>query len=247
MGSLKSKPSAASQSPDATLRVARSLLGRALGFRDCQPSTLDAMVGAGRLRRLGKGEWLGRRGEPFSMLCVLVEGSLETSITRRDGRRHLISFLQPGDLLGMISSLDGLGHVNDLRGRGAATVLLLIPSQAIDALRPRDPALGRAFELQLAFRSRLLYERLAADPSMPLDARMARMLSSLSVLYGRPGPEGVLLDLKISQSDLGDWLGVSRQRANFTAQKLRGQGLIHLGYSTITIADPEGLRRFADT
>ncbi|MBP8308126.1 MAG: winged helix-turn-helix domain-containing protein [Burkholderiaceae bacterium] len=51
----------------------------------------------------------------------------------------------------------------------------------------------------------------------------------------------MLLEMKISQADLGDWLGVSRQRANFAVQKLRADGLITLGYSNITIIDPQGL------
>jgi CRP-like cAMP-binding protein len=100
---------------------------------------------------------------------------------------------------------------------------------------------SRAFEQQLAFRSRMLYERLASDPSMPLEMRLARLLQTLSAMYGVPDADGVLLRMKISQSDLGDWLGVSRQRANAAVQQLRGEGLIQLRYSTITIVDPAKL------
>ena len=116
--------------------------------------------------------------------------------------------------------------------------MLLIPGETIRSLRELDPALTRAFERQLAFRSRMLYERLASDPSMQLELRLARLLQTLSVIYGLKRPEGVLLQMKIAQSDLGDWLGVSRQRANFAVQQLRKDGLIELRYSTITITDP---------
>lgn len=226
---------------DAQRAVARTLLGQALGFRDCRAETLDALVDAGRYRILSKGEVLAQRGAPFDMLCLIVEGSIEASLLRHDGHRHLVSFLQPGDVAGMISMLDGMGHVNDLCARSKDTTVLLIPGEAIRRLRELDPALTRAFERQLAFRSRMLYERLASDPSMPLELRLARLLQTLSMMYGLKRPEGLLLQMKIAQSDLGDWLGVSRQRANFAVQQLRKDGLIELRYSAITITDPARL------
>ena len=108
-------------------------------------------------------------------------------------------------------------------------------------MREHDRNLGLAFERQLASRSRLLSERMASDPAMPLEMRLARLLQTLIGLYGIERPEGLLLEMKISQADLGDWLGVSRQRANFAVQKLRADGLITLRYSNITIIDSQRL------
>jgi len=220
--------------------TARGLLGAALGFRDCRPETLDALIDAGHARALGKGELFLSQGEPFNMLCLVVEGSVEVSLLRHDGRRHLISFLQPGDLVGLMCLIDGQGHVNDLRARHATSVWL-VPGDVVDRLRGQDPALGQAFERQLVFRSRMLYERLSADPSMPLDQRLARLLHLLSGLYGRPQDGALQLDMKVSQADLADWLGVSRQRINFVIQQLERDGLISLRYSAITITNPPGL------
>ena len=189
----------------------------------------------------GKGELLTGRGSRFDNLCIVVQGSLETSLIRHDGHRHLISFLQAGDTAGMIGLIDGLGHVNDLLAREARTTVLLVPGDQVRQLRAQDPALGRAFELQLAFRSRLLYERLAADPSVPLESRIASLLTTLAALYGVKRADGVLVSMKISQADLADWLGVSRQSINLSMQQLRAEKLIQAQYSTITITDPQRL------
>ncbi len=220
--------------------MARALLNRSLGMRDCRTDTLDMLVAAAHTRTLGKGELFLSQGDPFNMLCMVIEGSLEVSLSRLDGHRHLISFLQPGDLVGLMCLIDGQGHVNDLRARHSTT-LLLVPGDDIRRLRQHDPALGHAFERQLVFRSRLLYERLAADPSMPLEARLARLLHLLIGLYGRASEGVVMLDMKVSQTDLADWLGVSRQRINFVIQELERAGLIRLSYSRITITDRAGL------
>jgi CRP-like cAMP-binding protein len=226
--------------------LARRLLGDALGFRACSAATLDAMVAGGTFRTMGKGEMLAGRGSRFDNLCIVVQGSLETSLLRHDGHRHLISFLQAGDTAGMISLIDGLGHVNDLRAREAKTTVLVVPGDHVRQLRVQDAALGLAFELQLAFRSRLLYERLAADPSVPLESRIASLLTTLAALYGVKRDGGVLVSMKISQADLADWLGVSRQSINLAMQQLRTEKLIQAQYSTITITDPQRLAARVD-
>lgn len=231
---------------DTTIKtIARKTLGETLGFAGCFPHTLDGLVAAASVSRLGKGEALALRGQPFDALGLIVQGSLETRIINHDGHRHLISFLQPGDVVGIISVLDGLGHINDLIARGSDTVVLRMPGSTVREFRENDPGLGRAFELQLAFRSRLLHERLAADSAMSIEARVARLLLTLSNLYGEQRPGGLVLKIKVSQADLADWLGVSRQSVNTVLQRLNTQGVIRVSYSTLTVADVEGLRQLA--
>lgn len=216
---------------------ARTLMGNTLGFRDCLASSLDSLVAAGIIRTLGKGEYLVHRGEPFDTLCLIVRGSLETRVMHRDGHRHLISFLQPGEIAGMISVLDGLGHINDLVAREADAAVLLMPGPLVRELREVDHLVGRAFETQLVYRSRLLHDRLAADPAMALEARLARLLLTLSRLHGEQRPDGLLLTIKIAQSDLADWLGASRQSVNAALQALRQSDVIRMTYSSITVID----------
>ena len=222
-----------------------SLLRNTLGFRDCATATLDALVREGRLRSYGKGETVVRRGEPFDCLCLIVRGSIETSLNARDGHRHLISFLLPGAVAGMISVIDGLGHVNDMIAREAQTLVLLMAGDAVRSLRSRDPSLVRAFETHLAFRSRLLYERLDTHPGIDLPTRMARMVVLLARLHGVNGAAGITLPLKMSQADYADLLGVTRQRVNYALKQLRETGLIQVDRSCITVSDLDRLLAYS--
>ncbi len=224
------------------LILARSLIGRSLGFKDCRPETLDALMQLATLRWLARGEMLAKRGDEFDCLCLVLEGSIEVSILRHDGHRHLIHFLQPGDVVGYINMIDGQGQVNDLVSRFTDTAILLVPGHDIRQLRLANPDLRDAFEIQMAFRSRLLYERLAADASLPLEARLCKLLLTLVKLYGLNRPEGILLDVRISQADLADWLGVSRQRINLAAQLMKSEGLLRMSYSSIIVIDLPGLQ-----
>jgi CRP/FNR family transcriptional regulator, cyclic AMP receptor protein len=225
--------------------IAATLLRQALGFRRCEPEAIDALVAAGHVTVLGKGEFLVRCGEPFDLMCLVIEGALEASLSRANGRRQLFAYLQPGDTCGIMSLLDGLPQANDMIGREASTRLLVVRGSDYRLLRDRYASIARAVEVQLAYRSRLLHERTMGDSSMPLDVRLARLLHLQSAISGRKLSDGFKVTMKMSQADIGNFLGVSRQRANFAAQQLKKDGLIVLHYSEVTIVDPTGLAKHA--
>ncbi len=228
--------------------LGRALLGRAPGFRDCQAAILDTLIAAGEIRSLNNGEILVQRGQRLDAMCMVLDGSMETSITRQDGHRQLLSYLRPGDLVGIIGIIglfDELGHVADLLARRTATVML-IPGRVMRAMRAGHPEVIRACEYQIAFRSRMLYDRLAADASMPVELRLGHLLITFTSLYGLPRGNETLLDMKLSQADLADSLGVSRQRVNLAIKALQDLGLIRVRYSTVTIVDRTALSIYAN-
>jgi len=225
--------------------IAATLLRHALGFRDCEKSTIDELLSKGRVVAFGKGEMLVRQGDVFDYLCVILEGSFESGVTQMDGRRHLLAYLQPGDIAGIFTLWDGLSHPNEMVAREAANRVMLVRSDDYRVLRDNHRSLARALELQMAYRCRLLFERVMADHSMPLEVRLARQLYLLSIISGRPHADGAQLTMRISQTDLGDFLGVSRQHVNIGLQKLKKEGLITLSYSTVTMVDPVALAQRA--
>lgn len=220
------------------------LLSRSVGFKDCSAELLDELAALGSLRKLSRGEFLMRRGDPSNYVSLLLDGTLEASVMHRDGHRHLVGLMVPGDINGLVGLVDGQQHINDLVARGDITSLML-PTDGVRRLRAREPALVFACERYLAFRSRLLYERISADPAQRLEVRVARMLQMMSTLWGTAKAEGVELDVKLSQTDIADWLGMSRQRVNFVLKKLEAEGLIALGYSAITVRRPGALQELA--
>lgn len=228
-----------------TLRaLARQLAGQALGFSDCPAEVLDELVALGQLRHLKRGEYAVHRGDAPAHVWLVVSGLFESSTQRADGHRHLLGLALPGDFFALMALVDGHSHSHDLTVR-EDSVAMLFAREGLQALRKREPSLVLACELQIAYRSRLLFERLAADPGVPLEVRAAGMLQTLATLYGRAAGSSVTLDVKLSQSDLADWLGLSRQRVNFALKQLEAEGLIALHYSSLTILDAEGLRQKA--
>lgn len=233
---MSAAPHSSEHTEKATKALALGIIGRVAWLRDCRPQTLQEMVECGSIRHYGKGERVAQCDEPFDFLGLLVKGSLEVSLTRAWGHRHLLGLMQPGDLIGLVPAVDGRGHVNDLWTRGPAT-LLLVPGDDLRRLRDADRMLARALEQHLAFRCRVLFERLVADPGLSLEGRLCSLLLTLGTLYGVPRGDGFDLEMKLSQSDMADWLGVSRQRINFVVKRLEADGLIGSRYYAVTVSD----------
>ena len=227
------------------LPLVRAMLGRAVGFRDCEPEALDALLRAGQLRTLGRGEYAVRRGDPARSAWLLVRGLVEGSITHSDGQRHLLGLLVPGDFFSLMGVVDDNGSEYDVSAR-EASVAFVVPFPRLRELRSQFPSMMSACEKQFVFRARLFQKRLAVDPGVSLDTRVASMLQLLSTVYGSPCAEGIEFSVKLTQTDMADWLGLSRQRMNFVLKQLEAEGLIQLEYASLRILNPAGLAARAD-
>jgi CRP/FNR family cyclic AMP-dependent transcriptional regulator len=225
---------------------ARRVIGQALGFSDCASDVLDELVATGQLKRLAPGEYLSQRGDRSEHVGLVVTGLLEVSALRVDGHRHFVGLVVPGDFCGVFSFIDGLSHPHNIAAR-EPTVLLLIANHALQRLRTQHPSVVLACERHLARRLNFLFERLYADPGLTLESRVASMLVMVGRLYGREVGPHIELNFKLSQTDLADWLGLSRQRMNFALKQLESERLIRLHYSILTITDPVGLAARAET
>ncbi|WEE78184.1 Crp/Fnr family transcriptional regulator [Comamonas testosteroni] len=217
---------------------------QALGFRDCSKALIEEMLALGRARQLQRGEYLGRRGDKPTRAWLLLDGLLESVSLRSNGHRHLLGLVLPGDFFGLVCVIDGGTYSNDLSSRGES----LVYGWAIEdlqALRTRHPILVQAFEKQIAFRYRLTMARLSIDSGVPLESRVASMLEILADLHGKQDGDRILLDVKLSQSDLADWLGLSRQRINFALRQLEASGVISLSYAALSITNKAGLKAIA--
>lgn len=214
---------------------------RAAGFSQCSPPLLDALVAEGAVGRLAGGETLLRRGERSDHLMMVVEGALESRIVLESGRRHLLAFVLPGMFVGFLSIIDGGPLPHDLVAH-LPTIVLRIPVAVVQRLRRTSQELHAAFELQMAARSRRLYDKVAESLLYTLRERLALELAQLSEDVGVERVGRWTIALRLSQADLADLLGASRQSVNTELRALQAAGLLRIAREQIEIADLGQLR-----
>ncbi|SCU86371.1 Crp/Fnr family transcriptional regulator [Cupriavidus necator] len=228
----------------ASARTVASVLQRAAWLRGCSAESLKAIQSQGVTRNLGRGGMLMRRGDPVDRLSVVIDGTLEVSATSATGKRHVVSYLEPGQLIGLIPFIDEGGAIHDITAHEDARVLQ-IDRPLFDRLIATEPVLTHRLMRTLCLRSRLTYTRLTDSLLLPLRQRCAQTLLHLVSPYGVPASEGVAISLKLSQEELADMIGCSRPMANRELKGLEKDGAIRMTYSHYVITDLERLRAIA--
>lgn len=224
--------------------LARAALAQAPAFSQCAGDTLDRLVSEGLLRVFRRGETVGRKGGSVDSLCVLVTGSMEISTTSATGKRHVLHYLESGQLFNLIGVLDGGPCIHDAIAH-EETLALLIPRAGLFTAMERESHLSMAMIRLLCLRSRVLYDYVAENALLPLRARCARLLLSLMDQYGASRPDGYFVTLKLSQDEFADMLGRSRQSVNKELRAFETEGVIKTNYSRFVILDLPALKVIA--
>ena len=64
--------------------------------------------------------------------------------------------------------------------------------------------------------------------------------------HGQQMKDGIAIDLKLTQRDLGSYLGLTRETVSRTLSEFRDQGLVEMRGTVIVVLDPDGLRTIAE-
>ena len=174
-------------------------------------------------RKLSKGEFLYRVGDPFRSLFAIRTGSTKTCEIAADGSVQITGFHLPGELLG-IDAINSDKHPCDVIALETTEVCEL-PFDKLEVLARELPGLQhQLFRLM----SREVAEeevQLLMLGRMKAEERLAAFLLSFSKRFQLLGYSPTDLRLPMSRQDLGDYLGlaletVSRLFSRFQEDKL---------------------------
>lgn len=214
-------------------------------FAGVDSAALRRLAGRSRLLVLRTGEVAACRGSSQTQLFIIRSGRLEICMHGRDGKRHMVRQLVPGEVFGLIPALDGGPAVHDADAHGT-TELLQLPSDALLSELQTEPVLAMRLLQLLCSRSRQLYELLASSQLLSLDARVVRLILLLAgVELQGPIVAGHAIEIQMTQNDMSDMLGVSRQSLNTELKKLERQSLIKLAHARLLVVDAPSLERYA--
>lgn len=202
-----------------------------------------ALRGEGHRRPFSRGQTLFVEGDRPERVFLIERGRVLITCTGLEGKETVLGLEGPGDVLGELSVLDG--------GPRSATAVTLEPVEAVVA--PASALLRAARDIETAHELiRILARRLRESDlrrieffSLDTLGRVAWRLVELAERFGYQTPEGVAVDLPISQDQLASWCAASREATVKALASLRNLGAITTGRRHILVADPEVLRRHA--
>jgi CRP-like cAMP-binding protein len=191
-------------------------------------------------RAVSKGEAVYRQGDAPNELYQVAEGAVKICNFSLEGREVVTGQFQPGDCFGEMGLIDGLPRVSHAIA-SRDTVLRVLSKARFDELTREFPAVDRQLALMLCRRVRYLYALNEEASELSLNQRVARTVLRMAYSRASPNVERELY-ISISQEEMGQMLGASRQSINKELKALAADGTIELRYGRIYIRDLERLK-----
>lgn len=218
---------------------ARSLFGNSKASH-LSPEFEKALRAHGRLIRVPKKSTLFTFGaKPEGMYCV-ESGIMRLSVTASNGREAVLSVLSPGRWFGEASLLGEEPHVHDARAVVDSEVII-VPATAVHDVLENRPDFLVELTRMVCRRYKETLQRIDATILLPLPVRLAKRLLEIRKAQHphSPGTDGALL--RLSQEDLSQMLGVSRQSINKLLKDWEARGIVAVQYGKITLLDGDAL------
>jgi len=220
-------------------------LGRVRLFEGLRPAQLGELSDVGRSRIGRTRQEIFHKGDSGSDLYVVLSGRLKALTTSREGDDVVFEILAPGSVFGEVAMLAELPRTATVVAMEACELLCLGRAEILGFLR-RHPE--SAMELLRIVSRRLVHasEFIENTLFLNLPNHLARKLLDLCGSYGESGPDGTRINLKLSQTELGDLVGTSRESINKQLRIWRDQGVISIDAGHVVIHRHAVLEQLAD-
>jgi len=214
-------------------------------FAKLSASERDTLLSRARGKRFRAGEIIFHKGVPGDSMLAVLSGQVRISAPGIDGREIVLNTIEAGQIFGEIALVDGGPRTAEAAAATDCELVFLDRRDFLPFLE-NHPSLAHALLLIVCQRLRQTTEQVEDVMFLQLPERLARKLLQLAASHGRQMQEGIRIESGLSQRELGNLLGLSRESINKQLSSWHRQGILNTEGSVITVINLEELRRIAD-
>ncbi|MEI7560820.1 MAG: Crp/Fnr family transcriptional regulator [Actinomycetes bacterium] len=192
--------------------------------------------------KVTKGHTLFKEGDAGDRLFVVVEGKLKLGTSSGDGRENLLSILGPGDMFGELSLFDPGPRTATATAVTDSRVLALANDQVIGWVTAH-PQVSLQLLKRLARRLRRTNEVLADLVFADVPGRVAKAIMDLGERFGTKKDDGLHVNHELTQEELAQLVGASRETVNKALADFAGRGWVRLEPRAVVVLDYERLSK----
>lgn len=224
-------------------QLAATLTAQSL-FADCEPDELADIIARGHVKTYKRDQELMAQGDEGSTLFIILSGLARVSMVAANGREIVLDYAEPGAVLGEIAFLDGGERTASVHAIDVVEALVLSRA-AFDEIVQRHKGLSLRLLKAMARRIRQNNAVIEADRAYTSGPRLARFLLRLMMSASAVESEGQLR-IALSQGELGNFAGMSREQINRQLSTWADTGIVTLKGGRVAILDREALMDIAE-
>ena len=192
--------------------------------------------------KVSKGNTLFKEGDAGDRLYVVVEGKLKLGTSSVDGRENLLSILGPGEMFGELSLFDPGPRTATATAVTDSRLLALAHDQVIGWVT-EHPQVSLQLLGRLAQRLRRSNEVLADLVFSDVPGRVAKAIMDLGSRFGVTKGEELHVNHDLTQEELAQLVGASRETVNKALADFAGRGWVRLEPRAVVVLDYERLSK----
>jgi CRP-like cAMP-binding protein len=213
---------------------ARMLLDKCVLFKALNGQEWRDLVAHAQSRTFAPNEPIFHVGEPGSSMMGVMIGTVRISLPSLKGKQLIVADLPAGEFFGEMALLDGKP-----RSASAAALtkceLLVLERRDLLPFLERSPTVCINIMRLLCGRIRYADDRMAEITFFDLPGRLAR------ALLRYPAPGHGPLKLSLSQQELAEMVGATRENVNRCLCEWQRRGILELKNRWTIILKPEAL------
>lgn len=182
-------------------------------FAGLDPDGLRELATAARKRAFRSNEVIFHRDDPGQVLYAIRKGKVKIYITSPDGQEVSLAVFGPGEYFGELALLDGQPRSASAVAIEPVEAFALQRNDFIHAVM-RHPRI--AVQVMHVLSRRLRQTDAMIEDLLFLDVhgRVAKKLLELAELHGERTPDGIRINMRLTQGELAAMVGASRESVN---------------------------------
>lgn len=213
------------------------MLRRHALFRELGPEVCDRLAGYAKPKEFARGSTIFVKGDPGNCLFAVWRGRVQVTNTSNDGKSVFLNQIEEGEIFGEIALLDGRPRTADAAASADCNLMIIERRDFVPLLHSKPDVAIKMLEI-VCGRLRHTTEQVEDLMFMDLRGRLAKTLLRLSPASA--GGEGIA----ISQGELSQIVGLSREMINKQLQVWVREGTVKLERRRLIVVRPETLARF---
>lgn len=218
-----------------------ALLANSALFVDLAPKGLAFLAEHASRMVFDRGRTIFQQGEQGESLFVIAEGLVKVWVSSGDGGEMVLATLRTPDAFGELSAVDGRPRSASATALEPTTLVALDRATLLDAVH-RHPGVADSMMRALGGLARRITEQTSDLVFLDLGGRLAKALAALADRDGRAEGDAIVLTLPLTQTELAEMVGGSRQSVNHILRTFEDRGFLEIRGREVVISDLEGLR-----
>jgi CRP-like cAMP-binding protein len=222
------------------------LLNEVALFDGLSEADMAAIGHATTMTHCVRGQQILTPDDPPDRIHIIKKGRVRVYRVTPDGKQLTLDIHERGTILGDMSLLGQSRLPEAFADAIDDAVICTITPDQLRQLIERFPTIGVNLIRHLSGRLQSAERELESLAYQRVDQRLARKLLDLARRFGSSTEGGTLIDARLTQQELAEMIGTTRETLAHTLSDFRRRGLLATVQHRVVIRDAERLAGIAD-